>query len=236
MAYRPTVDEQFLGMLAECKIAPTPANGYGDGKLKLFERHVMLIRPDTVVIYDVLESEEASQWTLLLHTMKKPSLDRNGMLRLETGKNTASGCVIGSQPLNFNMTDQFYCPPVDFKKKYKDMPPQYHISYVSKEKSKAMRFLTVLQMADVGAKPEPLTVQASGELAAGSIQLRAELDASQPPSLSVETDSACLYIDKWPKEVMGRTMPAPNRSATVLVEKNAGTVVVTATENMAPVR
>jgi hypothetical protein len=236
MAYRPTVDEQFLGMLAECKIAPTPANGYGDGKLKLFERHVTLIRPDTVVIYDVLESEQAAQWTLLLHTMKEPSLDRTGRLRLHTGKNVASARVLGSQELTSSVSDQFHSPPVDVKKKYKNMPPQYHVTYSSKEKSTTMRFLTVLQLASAGTEPELWTVKSSGTLAAGGVQLRAELDAAGPPGLSVETDAACLYIDRWPKEVLGHTLPTPNSSATLLVERDAGQVAVTVAEDMPPTR
>jgi len=236
MAYRPTVDQQFLDMLAECKIAPTPANGYGDGKLKLFERHVTLVQPDTVVIYDVLESEQASQWTLLLHAMKKPSLDSGGMLSLESGKTVASGVVVGSQPLTVSVTDQFYMPPVDLKKKYKDMPRQYHISYVSQEKSKSMRFVTVLQMADTGAEPGAVTVKSPGIVAAGGILVRAELDANKPEGLSVKTDRARLYMNQWPEQVMGQRMPAPKRSATVLVEKHAEAVTVTITENMAPIR
>lgn len=236
MAYRPTVDEQFLGMLAECKIAPTPENGYGDAKLKFFERHVALVRPDTVVIYDVLESEQASQWTLLLHTMKKPSLDRSGRLRLDTGKNIATGWVIGSQPLDSNVSDRFYSLPVDLKKKYQNMPSQYHLTYASKDKTPSIRFLTVLQLADAGREPEPWTVRAPGILTASGIRLRAELDANGPPGLSVETDAACLYIDKWPKEVLGHTVPAPNSPATLLVERSAGRVAVTVTEDVPPAR
>lgn len=236
MAYRPTVDQQFLDMLAECKIAPTPENGYGDGKLKLFERHVTLIHPDTVVIYDVLESEQASQWTLLLHAMKRPSLDRGGSLRLDTGKNIALGSVIGSQPLSFGVSDRFHSPPVDFKKKYKDTPPQYHITYVSKEKSTTMRFLTVLRMADAGAEPKSWEVKASGTLAVSGIQLRAELDATKPAALFVETDQACLGVNQWPERIMGYPVPKPKLPSTILVESKSGAVAVKIAENMNPAR
>ena len=107
----------WIGSSSTCspsrKIAPTRENGYGDSQLKLFERHLLLIRPDTVVIYDVLESEVASDWTLLLHTMKKPTLDQSGLLRLDTEKNRATGFVTGSQPLHSNLTDQFHSLPLN---------------------------------------------------------------------------------------------------------------------------
>lgn len=39
--------------------------------MKKFERHVVFVRPDVVVIYDVLEADEASEWSLLLHTIAR---------------------------------------------------------------------------------------------------------------------------------------------------------------------
>jgi hypothetical protein len=116
------------------------------------------------------------------------------------------------------------------------MPAQYHINYVSKEKSQTMRFLTILRMADAGTEPRPSVVKPVGILTADGIQVRAKLDANEPEGLSVETDSVGLFINHWPEQVMGQTLPTPNRSATVLVERVAGSTTVTVTENLPPVR
>jgi hypothetical protein len=234
MAYRPTVDQQFLDMLKESKIAPTRENGYGDSKLKLFERHLLLIRPDTVVIYDVLESEVDSDWTLLLQTMKKPELDKRGLLALTTGKNCASGFVIGSQPLNFRVTDQFWSPPVDIKKKYGALPAQYHISYESKTKSRGMRFLTVLQMANTGEKISPVMDRGNGDFIVGSIHLHAELDPLRSARLSAETEAARLYVNALPNEVFGRKIAASQIPSTLMAEKHDGEVSVAIAENLPP--
>ena len=43
------------------------SNAYGDAGLTLFRRHVVLLRPSTVVIYDELEADHAAQWSWLLH-------------------------------------------------------------------------------------------------------------------------------------------------------------------------
>ena len=96
MAYRPTVDNQFLDMLAKSRIAPTPENGFGDARLKLFDAPPdSRFRPDTLVVYDVLESEVASEWMLLLHTMKPPTL---GSVRAtEPGHEQERGSRVGDR-------------------------------------------------------------------------------------------------------------------------------------------
>jgi hypothetical protein len=234
MAYRPVVDKQFLGMLADSGIAPTPENGFGDAKLKLFERHVILIRPNTLVVYDVLESEVASEWTLLLHAMEPPTLDPSGRLSLNTKKNAVAGLVTGSGTLKAALTDQFHTKPVDKLKKYSAMPNQFHISYQSMGKSKAMRFLTVIQMADAGVPTLPVVEDGPGTFTIGSIHIRAELDAGKPAWLSAETGSSSLYVNSWPETAHGTSLPAIKAPATLLVEKKDRTPTVTVSENQPP--
>jgi hypothetical protein len=234
MAYRPTVDGQFLGMLASNKIQPTPENGFGDARLKLFERHLLFVRPQTVIVYDVLDSEVLSDWTLLLHAMKKPRLDEHGAVLLDTDKTHASGFVTGSQPLAFDLTDRFYSPAVDILRKYREMPNQYHISYRSRSKSKSMRFLSVLQIADPGEKLSSVVDLGNGSFSVNGIKLHAELDTERPPCLSAESDSAKLYINKIPGEVFGQKTSAPGVASTFLAEKHQGKTSVIISENMPP--
>ncbi len=234
MAYQQTVDEQFLGMLKESHIEPTRENGYGDSALKLFERHVVLVRPDTVIVYDILEAEKASDWSLLLHTLKKPELQSQGELRLMTPLNSVSGVVYGSQPLVASLTDEFWSPPVDIKKKYGAMPKQYHVTYATKEKSTRMRFLTILQMADASTAPLAVREEKRGIFRVGGVTVKAQLEPSQPASLSVEADGASLYVNLFPQEAFGRTIPPSRAPATVLAEKVKGNVAITVSGNEAP--
>ena len=203
MAYRPTVDEQFLELLAESKIPLTAEAGHGDGKLKLFERHLLLLRTDIVVIYDVLESEVPSDWTLLLHAMKPPTLDSQQVLHLDTGENQAVVHVAGSQPIRAGLTDRFFVEPVDIKKKYKEMPRQFHLVYASATKSKAMRFLSILQLADSDKTMPPVVSTGQGAFAIGGVRLHVELDTGRPASLAVEIGDDRLFINEWPHEAMG---------------------------------
>ncbi len=235
MAYRPTVDEQFLGLLSSNKVPPTPENGLGDGKLKLFERHVLFIRPKTIVIYDVLHSEVSSDWTLLLHTMKKPSLNPDGTLLLETALTRALGYVAGSQPLTFDLTDQFYSPAVDLLKKYQATPNQYHVRYRSKAKCPSMRFLSILQIADPGETLPQVVDLGNGKFSVNDIWLQVELDPEKAPSLSAERDDAKLYINRLPGEVFGQRVAVPDGPATLLAERHEGKSIMVVSENLPPV-
>ncbi|MFO1489516.1 MAG: DUF4962 domain-containing protein [Kiritimatiellia bacterium] len=235
MAYRQTVDRQFLDMLKESGIAPTRENGHGDSRLRLFERHLLLVRPDTVVVYDVLEAAASSEWSLLLHAMVKPELRAPGEIRLTTGRSVVDGLVAGSQPLKDVLTDQFWSPPVDSRKKYKTMPNQYHLSFTTVGTSGAMRFLTILRMADRDATPEPVVRGGGrGEFSVGGISIQAELDPAIPARLSVETAEAGLYVNAWSDVVLGSRTTAPRGPSSPLAEKTGDAVRFRLAGNLPP--
>ena len=194
-AYRPTVDKQFLGMNASNGVKETVEFGIGDGKLKLFERHLVFLRPDIVVVYDLLESQQECDWTFLLHTMKgqKPHIEGD-ILRVVTERNSACVNLFGSQPLEVSYTDQFFSPAIDFKKKYKEVPNQHHISYKSFGKSKKMRFLAVIQLGDKDSKLVPVKTNQKGELKLGDILIKAEMDTAKPAVMTVETPETTLLV------------------------------------------
>ncbi|MGJ7032544.1 DUF4962 domain-containing protein [Niabella hirudinis] len=217
MAYRPTTDKQFLELCAENNIKQTPEFGFGDAKLKLFERHIAFVNPNTVIIYDVLESAQPSEWTFLLHTMEQPELDDNNQLAVKTRQNYAQAFVTGSGPLKAALTDQFFSPPVDFKKKYGATPNQYHASFTSARRSNGMRFLAVLQLNDDQSGIQAVKQAAPGVYKVGNIEIKAEMDAQKPALLLVRAGGAELNVsssettlkDKKGKMTSSVNMPIP---------------------------
>lgn len=195
-AYKPTVDKQFLSMNAQSGVKETKEFGVGDAQLKLFERHLVFVRPDVIVIYDVLESKKDCDWTFLLHTMKDqcPDIDRNGTLRVVTPKNTACANVFSSLPLDVSCTNEFFSPAIDFKKKYREVPKQYHTSYKTKRKSKAVRFLAVLQLGGADAKFTSILPPENGEIRLGEVLIKAELDTDKPAGLTVKIADSILRV------------------------------------------
>ncbi|MFD0894000.1 DUF4962 domain-containing protein [Luteolibacter ambystomatis] len=222
MAYRKTTDSQFIGMMKSSDMDPEKEEG--DAKLKLFERHMVFVRPDTLVVYDVLDSEKENEWALLLHAPMAPTLDQGGQVTLDTGSSLVRAAVAGSGPLKYGLTDQFHSPPVDIKKKYGKMPNQYHLNYTSAGKSSKMRFLTVVRMADSGKSLSPVAIPANGNVEVSGVRIDAELDTSKAPSLSISGEGATLKVNAWPAELDGRAVATPTGHGTLLLENGTTTV------------
>lgn len=122
---------------------------------------------------------------------QKPVVE-NDALRVVTEKNTACVNVFGSQPIDVSYTDQFFSPAIDFKKKYKEVPNQYHISYKTLGKSKKMRFFAIIQLGDKGSQLVPAAMDKDGNVKLGDILIKAEMDADKPALMTVETPESTL--------------------------------------------
>lgn len=235
MAYRQTVDQQFLGLLKSAGIEPTQQNGHGDSGLRRFERHLLLVRPDKVVVYDVLEAEQPSAWTLLLHSLQPAQLS-GSTADVKTSRNHARATVLGSGTVRSEVTDQFFRPPVDTLRKYRETPNQYHLSWTSGNPSRGMRFLTVIQLGDAEATLPSLVALPGGRWQVDDCVVTAELDADRPPKLAVETRNSAVYVNDWPTASRGMKLPAASSRASVLVEPRAGQAVVSLAEDALPFR
>ncbi|WP_242203529.1 DUF4962 domain-containing protein [Aestuariivivens insulae] len=221
-AYRPIVDKQFIKLNKDNGIELTPEFGFGDAKLKSFERHLIFIRPNTVVVYDVLESKEAMDWTFLLHTLEKPEFDINGYLKLKTGKSNVEALVVGGTDLKKSITDKFYSPAIDIKKKYNGLPNQFHVSYKTNKKSKKMRYLAIVQMGDKNSEISKVSIENDSVFKFSNIVLKAELDINKAPFLSVLSDQDSFYINK------------ENENTSVLIEENSNGRKELRSTNMLP--
>lgn len=231
MAYRPVVDKQFLNLLKENGIPATPEAGFGDAKLILFERHVVHVKPDVVIIYDVLESKEPSQWSFLLHCSEKPEVAEDGTLAMTTSKNNVRSSVTASSDLASDITDQFYSPAIDIKKKYKSLSNQYHVTYKTKGSSKKMRFLAIIQMSDAGRQVPLIQSKNSNVFLIGDIKLEAEMNVQNPASLSIVSKGDQLHINKAYSEQNGLK---PDQTVSTLIEGSEPKKEVFSSKNMLP--
>lgn len=193
-AYKKTTDKQFADFMKEKGIKQDAHFGMGDTPMKKFERHVVFVRPDVVVIYDVLEADEASEWSLLLHTMRPSTVDKN-KLTVETSRSYAEAQVFGSTAVKGSVTNKFFSPANDFKKKYQNgTPDQYHATFCNTEKVKQMRYLTIINMCDKGAKVTALKSSGKGKWKIGALQIEAEMDATKAPHATIKYGKEQLSI------------------------------------------
>lgn len=181
-AYRPVTDKQFLGFLEEHKIT----EGFGETGLKKFIRHLFFVRPGIVVVYDELEADCPVTWSSLLHTVLPSSPLTDTSMRVETDRTVASAHVYGSTKLKGEFTDSYYSPAIDFKKKYpKGTPLSYHYTYSNAEKTRSMRFLTIIQLEDKGTKLPKIKTDGKRKWTIGDTKIEAEMDASRPAAIKV---------------------------------------------------
>lgn len=133
-AYQEVTDRQFLDLMKQNGIEQNAHFGMGKSGMKKYERHLIFVRPDLVVVYDVLQAEQPSEWSLLLHTLQPSALDKEGRLEVQTARSMAQAQVYGSTALKAEVSDRYFSPAVDFKKKYKQgTPPAYHATFKNEE-------------------------------------------------------------------------------------------------------
>ncbi|MGY8719083.1 MAG: DUF4962 domain-containing protein, partial [Verrucomicrobiia bacterium] len=76
-----------------------------DAGLKTFRRHMIMLRPDVVVIYDELEAQEPVEWSYLLHAYNEISLDeKNQILTTANRTGHARVSLTGSSELDWSVT------------------------------------------------------------------------------------------------------------------------------------
>jgi len=222
MAYRPLINEQWTKKINTQLTKPGKllTDNFASDKLKLtkFDRHVAFLRPDVFVIYDDLEADANNDWSLLLHTNKESYKANDNQLVLDHADVYAEATIFSSQPSQMSVTDQFYEKPVDFKKKYKSIPNQYHMSYQSVGKSKKMRFLTFIQVKDSKAQVLPIEKISDGQFKIGTWTVKAELDTSRKASVVAGNSTAELNVNTAPDSVLGKAIPSVISSASVLSE------------------
>ena len=69
-------DPMWVDYFKQAGIEQTPENGFGATPLTKYRRHVLMLHPHTVIVYDELEASEAVRWEWLLHSLRNLRLMR----------------------------------------------------------------------------------------------------------------------------------------------------------------
>ncbi len=207
----------------------THRNGYGMPGVTRFRRHMVMLRPSHVLIYDELEAEKPVTWTFMLHSLKPMEQLGNSWFSTANGKATGSARLFCASTVNGSVTDQFFGKPVDEENKRGGQnPPNWHASISTAGKLPATRFLTVIEVLPGTGKPvEPV---ADGNdcirLKLGDYTVIAELDPVKPSYLAVQdqTQTSALVIGQAAREVSlgSEQRRARADGSTLLWEKEQG--------------
>ncbi len=170
--------------------------GEDHGVTKYF-RHIVLLDPDLVVIYDELEAEQPSEWSWLIHSHDEMKVDlTSGIFSVDTENAHGTGQLWSSAPVTWLLADTFEVPAVNWRNSIsaEGVPktydaPQWHLKATNMDKVDAMRFLFIIRVT-----PEEVPVLdgkreiINGEVivSSGEWIIQAGLDMSRPPGMVIK--------------------------------------------------
>ena len=172
------------------RITQTPDNGFGETPLTKYLRHIFLLHPDVVLIYDELEASRPVRWDWLLHSPVQFDIDQKNHIlttRYEEKQFTAKARLFSNYPCTVSQTNEFAVAPdlslakADQRDKYVN---QWHLT-AAFEPCAANRILTIIRILPDGTE-DTFNVRRDGNrFIYGRWVIEAEMDASKPASLRV---------------------------------------------------
>lgn len=177
-----------------------------DAELKTFRRHLVMLRPDILVIYDELEAVKPVSWTYLLHSYNPIHIHPDGrQLTVENKRGRASVRLFGSVDTRWSVTDEYPVPAKNWRGildqegnliEYPDNA--WHFSAESPETPR-MRFLAVYALQSLGeeateAAPAVVPTDRPGVYRVGEWEISAAMDPAQPAMIRVRDQADTLVF------------------------------------------
>lgn len=166
-------------------LAQTPEYGFGKTPLNNYKRHIFLLRPNKVVIYDDLGADEAVTWQWLLHSPVEFRVSGNKIVTNYPDKG------------GFTSVAQMYSKQIPIIKATKEWTPggapadQDPIKYPKQGhltaefgSSAHNKILTIIQLSDDGQVEDVWEINNNSYLV-GDWNIKAELSATAPAAISI---------------------------------------------------
>lgn len=193
---------------ANSKVEQSAANGFGETPLKLYRRHIFMLHPDIVLIYDELEAEKAVHWDWLLHSPVQFRIDEQTRLlttRNEEKKFSSIARIFSNSDYTLSQTDRFVAPPnPKLVKHNRKIPNQWHLT-AQFTPTVANRILTIIQILPDGRSKKALS-QDGNNFRCGKWRINAEMDPGKPAAIYVHNpdNGASFSYGKTEIEIEGK--------------------------------
>lgn len=207
--------------IAEAAILSDPRYGGGDPGVKKFRRHLVMLRPSHVLVYDELEAKQPIPWEFRLHSRRwMKLLDGDRLL----GKNdyaVASAKMFCKSPIRTTLRhkympneedgiapikdlkpeDMWLLRPSDDENKLPDpIPEHFHGAFTTIGKHTNMRFLTLIEIHPgkdenyIPVSPQAVDSDGMTIIEAGDYTITVQLDGNKPSYLHVtnQNETAAL--------------------------------------------
>lgn len=202
-AYKDTCDQKsWLANFKAAGIAQTPEHGFGATPLTKYLRHIWMLHPDVVVIYDELEASEPVRWDWLLHSPTAFHIEKSSggqaiadgtlLTTRNSEKDFATQArLFSTEPYSVSQTDRFVIPPTEVPDSA--YPNQWHLNATVSD-SRSNRFLFVMQV--YGRDKLPAPIGGSGNtFSVGGWHIEAEMDSNREASVRITHESDNLIFD-----------------------------------------
>jgi hypothetical protein len=220
----------WIGVLKNANIYDAK-NGFiitdeDDPKVTKFRRHVTLLRPNIVVVYDELEAKKPVSWTFQLNGLQRAdmSLNADQTLTANTDNGDAKVNVFGSIPTAKKLIDSSFVKPFDWLNPQRGRPAkkfekqQFHYKVENIEKSKQMRYLAVIQIDETnGLSFVNIEPDQKRNIVVGNYVINAQLDLTQEARLEIENKTTGEYLLYGPSNGASKTKQRKFPLSTILM-------------------
>lgn len=197
-------------------------NGFGETPLKKYRRHIFLLHPNTVIIYDELEAGKAVRWDWLLHSPTQFNIDTETSTLVTENKEKHFKSVarlFSNQSCSISQTNQYVAPPdKKIAVRGEDFTEPWSLT-ASFGPSTSNRILTIIQVEADGRQAVEI-VRTGNRLQCGEWIIEAELDTKQPTSLYIHNNKNKVAFCFSKKEIIinGQSYQCKNTDASVLYD------------------
>lgn len=202
------------------------ANGFGPTPLKLYRRHLFLLHPDKVVIYDEMEAHKAVRWDWLLHSPVEFFIDQqlNKLTtRYEGTKFSSVAQLFSDQACRISQTDEFVAAPNPKLVKHGlKIPKQWHLT-AAFDPSMSNRILTIIQVQPDGSQVAEI-VREGSHFTCGDWTIEAELNTEKPAGLSIRhaTQKTLFSYGDAPTKIDGKKWTRKEKGSSLLYDEVDG--------------
>ncbi len=202
--------EQLAYMKGEASNAYQSKETKEDYGVTKFLRHIVLLQPGIIVVYDELEAKQPSTWSWLIHSIEN--------MKIDTGKQTFTseishakgiGKFWSSSSVQWNLKDKFDVPAVLFRnydnmrtKKYEDN--QWHLKINNLVLTSGIRFLTVIQICKDGKILQWKESQPKNgiqRIQIGSWEIEAAVSTDIQPKLTIKSLTGITAFSAYDAEM-----------------------------------
>ncbi|NDW09644.1 DUF4962 domain-containing protein [Dysgonomonas sp. 520] len=216
-AYDDMTSDFWIERMKQFEVDYTLKNGFGNPHIERFRRHMAFLRPNVIIIYDELEAQNPVKWTWLLHSYNQMTKgDKENTIFGQNRVAESRVDIFTPKKLTTEITNEFFSPAINWKNRGGDSngkgayeySKHWHAEVNTIEKSKGIRFLSVIQIKEDGTTESLIAPDyKSGKIKLSDWQIAAEMDENKPASLVIKNNEGdAIEYNTQQSKIKGSTL------------------------------